>query len=29
MILNIKWSRQESDLKQKCVSWLLCMIVRN
>jgi hypothetical protein len=29
MILDIKGSRQESALKQKGVSWLLCLIVRN
>jgi hypothetical protein len=29
MILNIKGSRQESDLKQKGVSLSLCLIVRN
>jgi hypothetical protein len=29
MILDIKGPRQESVLKQKGVSWLLCLIVRN
>jgi hypothetical protein len=29
MILDIKGPRQESDLKQKGVSWLLCLIVHN
>jgi hypothetical protein len=29
VILDIKGSRQESDLKQKGVSWSLCLIVRN
>jgi hypothetical protein len=29
MILDIKGSRQESDLKHKGVSWSLCLIVRN
>jgi hypothetical protein len=29
MILDIKWPRQESALKQKGVSWSLCLIVRN
>jgi hypothetical protein len=29
MILDIKGPRQESDLKQKSVSWSLCLIVRN
>jgi hypothetical protein len=29
MILDIKGSRQESALKQKGVSWSLCLIVRN
>jgi hypothetical protein len=29
MILDINGSRQESDLKQKDVSWSLCLIVRN
>jgi hypothetical protein len=29
MILNIKAPRQESVLKQKGVSWSLCLIVRN
>jgi hypothetical protein len=29
MILDIKGSRQESDLKQKDVSWSLCLIVHN
>jgi hypothetical protein len=29
MILDIKGSRQESILKQKGVSWSLCLIVRN
>jgi hypothetical protein len=29
MILDVKGTRQESVLKQKCVLWLLCLIVRN
>jgi hypothetical protein len=29
VILDIKGSRQESDLKQKGVLWSLCLIVRN
>jgi hypothetical protein len=29
MILDIKGSRQEFDLKQKGVSWSLCLIVCN
>jgi hypothetical protein len=29
MILDVKGHRQESDLKQKGVSWSLCLIVRN
>jgi hypothetical protein len=29
MILDIKGPRQESVLKQKSVSWLLCLIVRS
>jgi hypothetical protein len=29
MILDIKGPRQEFDLKQKGVSWSLCLIVRN
>jgi hypothetical protein len=29
MIIDIKGTRQESDLKQKGVSWSLCLIVRN
>jgi hypothetical protein len=29
MILDIKGTRQESDFKQKGVSWSLCLIVRN
>jgi hypothetical protein len=29
MILDIKGPRQESALKQKGVSWSLCLIVRN
>jgi hypothetical protein len=29
MILDIKGPRQTSDLKQKGVSWSLCLIVRN
>jgi hypothetical protein len=29
VILDIKGPRQESDLKQKGVSWLLYLIVRN
>jgi hypothetical protein len=29
MILDINGPRQESALKQKCVSWSLCLIVRN
>jgi hypothetical protein len=29
VILDIKGSGQESDLKQKGVSWSLCLIVRN
>jgi hypothetical protein len=29
MILDIKGPRQKSDLKQKGVSWSLCLIVRN
>jgi hypothetical protein len=29
MILDIKGPRQESALKQKCVSCSLCLIVRN
>jgi hypothetical protein len=29
MILDVKEPRQESSLKQKGVSWSLCMIVRN
>jgi hypothetical protein len=29
MIMNIKGHRQEFNLKQKGVSWSLCLIVRN
>jgi hypothetical protein len=29
MILDVKGPRQESALKQKCVLWSLCLIVRN
>jgi hypothetical protein len=29
MILDIKGPREESDLKQKGISWSLCLIVRN
>jgi hypothetical protein len=29
MILDVKGSRQDSDLKQKGVSWSLCLIVHN
>jgi hypothetical protein len=29
MILNINGPRQDSDLKQKGISWSLCLIVRN
>jgi hypothetical protein len=29
MILDISGARQESALKQKGVSWLLCLIVRD
>jgi hypothetical protein len=29
MILDVEGSRQESDLKQKGVSWSLCLIVHN
>jgi hypothetical protein len=29
MILDIKGHRQESVLKQKSVSWSLCLIVHN
>jgi hypothetical protein len=29
MILDIKGPKQESILKQKDVSWSLCLIVRN
>jgi hypothetical protein len=29
MILDVKGPRQNSDLKQKGVSWSLCLIVHN
>jgi hypothetical protein len=29
MILDVKGTRQESALKQKGVSWSLCLIVHN
>jgi hypothetical protein len=29
MILDVKWPRQESVLKQKGVLWSLCLIVHN
>jgi hypothetical protein len=29
MILDIKGPREESALKQKCILWSLCLIVRN